>query len=420
MKRAFILKNKDYFLLFLGNLVSNLGTHIFNFSMSLYILFLTGGNAIQAGLYMAFGAVVFFVLTPFGGAIVDRLDKVKVVFITDLINGAAILIAGYAIFSGLSVQGVILVLYATSLVLGVNGALFSPAARSLPVHILEEDQLQQSSSLTQGVGALYAIIGPAIGGVLYGFLDIEFIFWINGISFILSGFSEMFIKIRTKEENVQHKITLRNTLVDIKEGFSYLWTLKGIRNMMLIAAILNFFTAPIIVNGLPYLFTVELDVNPMYYSMLLASYPVGIIVSSILLGSRKQKERVSPLMVKGLFGMSFSFSVFAVTTYLLLNQSITFMLFMIIALIAIVITGFFNGFLNVPLGVAIMKSVEKDKMGRVFSVTSIISNGVTPIAIAIGGVAITYLGMNNLFLIACVALFITSFMTLKNKAVSKI
>ncbi len=420
MERTFILKNKDYLLLFIGNLVSNLGTQIFNFSMSLYILFLTGGNAIQAGLYMAFGAVVFFALTPFGGAIVDRLDKVKVVYLTDLLNGVAILLAGYAIFSGLSVQGTILVLYLTSLVLGVNAALFNPAVRSLPVHILEEEQLQQSSSMTQGMFALYGILGPAIGGVFYGFLNIEIIFWINGISFILSGLSEMFIKVKTHDETSNHKITLKNTVIDIKEGFNYLWNLKGIRNMLLIAAILNFFTVPVIVNGFPYLFTIELGVNPMYYSMVMASFPVGIIISSILLGSQKQKERVSPLMVKGLFGMSFAFSAFAVTTYLLLNDSISFLLFMIVAIVATVITGFFNGFVNVPFSVAIMKSVEKDKLGRVFSVTSIISNGVTPIAIAIGGVAITYLGMNNLFLIACTAMFITSYMALKNKAVSKI
>ena len=420
MEKTFILRNKDYFLLFVGSLVSNLGTQIFNFSMSLYILFLTGGNAIQAGLYMAFGAIVFFVLTPFGGAIVDRLDKVRVVFITDLINGVAILMAGYAIFSGISVQGVIIVLYGTSLILGINAALFMPAVRSLPVHILEEDQLQQSSSMTQGMFAVYGILGPVIGGVLYGVLDIEVIFWINGVSFILSGFSEMFIKVRTIEEDSQHKITFKNTVIDIKEGFTYLWKLKGIRNMLLIAAILNFFTVPVIVNGFPYLFTVDLDVNPMYYSMVMAAFPIGIIVSSILLGSQKQKERVSPLMVKGLFGMSFAFSAFAITTYLLLNDSISFLIFMIIAIISTIITGFFNGFVNVPFSVAIMKSVEKDKLGRVFSVTSIISNGVTPLAIAIGGVAITYMGMNKLFLIACIAMFITSYMTLKNKAVSKI
>lgn len=421
----FILKNKDYFLLFMGSVVSNLGTQIFQYSMTLYVLAIAVERygkvvgAVQSGLFLGFGGTVFFIFSLFGGAIVDRLDKVKVVYVTDLLNGLAIGIAGVAIFSGLEYDMIILTLYSTSFVLGVNGALFNPAARSLPAHILEENQLQQNGSMTQGLFALYGIVGPILGGIVYGVFSIEVIFWINGISFILSGISEFFIKTRTIDgEKV--KITIKRTLTDIGQGFAYLWKLKGIRNMLLIAALLNFFTVPVIVNGFPYLFTIELEADPIYYSLIMASFPAGIIISSIILGVQKQKERVSPLLVKGLYGMSFAFTGFAVATYYVLNGTISFVVFIILAVIVTIITGFFNGYVNVPFGVAIMKRVDKSMMGRVFSATGLLSGGVTPIAIALGGIAIGYFGITGLILFACIAMFVTSTMTKFNGPISEL
>ncbi len=416
---TFVLKNKNYFLLFVGSVVSNLGTHIYNFAMSLYILKLTDNNAGIAGAYMAFGGLVFFALSLFGGAIVDRLDKVNVVYITDFLNGIAILIAGYIIFSDLSVTNIIIVLFISSFVLGVNSALFNPAARSLPAHILEPEQLQQSSSLQQGFGAIYGIVGAALGGVLYSFVDIEYIFWINGISFILSGISERFITTKTKADE-SHVLTFKGTLIDIKEGFKYILNLRPILALVIIAAFLNFFTVPVIANGLPYLFEAELEVDAYYYGILQSAFPIGVIVSSALLGMRAQREKVSPLIVFGLFGMAFAFTFLTASTYLHLGDHINFLWFMTISVIAIVITGFFNGFINVPFSVAIMRQVDKSKLGRVFSVVAIISNGLTPIAIGLGGLAITYLGLMNLFYCAVVAMFITSFLALTNKNVQQL
>jgi MFS family permease len=420
-KMEFVLKNKDYFLLFIGSVVSNMGTQIYNFAMSLYILLITDGDPVQAGLYLAFGAGVFFIMTPFAGALVDRFDKVRVVYLTDLINGIAIMVAGYFIFSGISTEMIIVVLYISSFVLGVNGSLFNPAARSLPPHILEENQLQQSSSLTQGMYALYGILGPVLGGLIYGIFSghMEVVFWINGLSFLASGISEMFIRIKTNDE--EHvTLTFKTTLVDIKDGFAYLWRLKGIRNMLLIAALLNFFTTPVIMNGFPYLFNVELGVPVANYSATMSAFPIGIIISSILLGAKKQKERVSPMMVLGLFGMSITFSMFTIGLYLILSDIISFPVFMAITLSVTVVMGFFNAFINVPFSVAIMKSVEKPMMGRVFGATTILSNGVTPIAIAIGGIVISYLGVFNLTLVASIMMFVTTLLTKFNGPISEI
>ena len=415
----FVLKNRNYLLLFIGSVVSNLGTHMYNFAISLYILRLTDGNAAAAGIYMAFGGIVFFVMTPFSGAIVDRLNKVRVVYITDLINGTAIIVAGLLIFSNLETSSIIIMLYFVSLILGISSSLFNPAARSLPAHILEVKQLQQSTSLQQGMYGLYAIVGAMLGGVMYAFVSIELIFIINGISFILSGFSESFININTKPDD-NHVLSFKGTLIDIKEGFKYIIHLKPIFHLVLVASLLNFFTVPVIVNGLPYLFEIELEVKAYYLAILMTAFPAGVFLTSIYLGFSEQKDKVSPLIIRGLFVMAFSFIFIVLAVYLHLNGQIGFFLFMFISFSSSFVTGLANGFINIPFSVAVMKTVDKQFLGRVFSVITIISNGLTPIAIGLGGFAIMYLGINNLFFIAVAAMFVTAILANTNKHIAKL
>ena len=415
----FVLKNKNFLLLFIGSVISNLGTQMYNFSMSLYILNITGGNAVAAGMFMAFGGLVFFAVTPFAGALVDRFDKVKVVYITDLLNGITILGAGIAIFSGLNNTTILVILYIGSFILGINNALFNPAARALPAYILEEDQLQQSQSLSQGMFALYSILGVLLGGIMYALIDIEWIFAINGVSFILSGISEYFIKTKTKS-NSSSILTIKSILIDIKEGFKYLIGFKAILSLVLIASLLNFFTTPVIVNGLPYLFEVDLQVESYYFAILMASFPLGIIASSILLGVKKQSQYVRPQIVGGTFGMALAFLMSTIIVYLHLNGYIEFNLFMILSVAAIIGLGFANSFLNIPFGVVLLKSVEKEMLGRVGSVVSLISNGLNPIAIGLGGLAIAIFGVMNLFFIAFVGMLLTAILFSVNPHIKKI
>ena len=417
---TFVLKNRDYLLLFVGGVVSNLGTQIYNFAMSLYIYVVTDGNAAIAGLYLATGGIVYVVLSPFGGAIVDRLDRVRVVYVTDYIRGIAVLMGGFALFANLSPTLLLVVLFAVTIVLGINGALFNPAASSLPPHILEQDQLQQASSLSQGMHALYGIVGAALGGLMYGTIAIEYIFLINGFSFILSGFSEMFIRTKTLDEDDNHVMTIRSVMVDIKEGVQYVLNLKPILWLVIIASMLNFFTIPMVANGMPYLFEVVLDVNPLYLSILMATFPLGIILTSVVLASVKQQEKVSPLINRGLFGMAFAMVFSVVAIQLLLTDQMSFLWYMIISGVSLFVAGLFNGYINIPFNVAIMKVVDRNKLGRVSTIIGLISNGLSPVAIALGGVMIQAFGLLSLFYAASIAMLVTAVLAYRNRYVQQL
>ncbi|MEC9485756.1 MAG: MFS transporter [Candidatus Izemoplasma sp.] len=413
----FVLKNRDYLLLFIGGLISNLGTHMYNFAISLYILSITKSPGIQ-GLYLATGGVVFFAVSIFSGALVDQMDKTKVVYVTDFIGGITVLIATYFIYLDISLTVTLITLFSTSVVLGFNSAMFNPAASSLPAHILEDDQMQQNSSLRMGMFALYGILGVVFGGLMYDLLQIEYLMLVNAISFLLSSFSEFFIKTKTITERI--KLSVKETLVKVKEGLNYLYQLKPIFYMVSFASLVNFFTIPVISNGSPYLFEIVLQKPAIYLSVISGVFPVGIMITSIYLGTKPQAEKISRQLFFGFRGMAVLFAIFTVNVFLIVNGLIPFNVFIIVTSLTMLIMGIVNGFINVPFNTAIMITVDKSMMGRTFSVITIISNGLTPIALALGGFVIQWFGLMILFYVAMAAILVSGYVITHNKYIKQL
>lgn len=418
-----VFRNKNYVLMFMGLIVSNLGTQIYNFAVMLFIYDLLEDHpqkATIAALYMATGGLVFFLLTPFAGAITDRLNKVRVAYITDLLNGLSVILAGLAIFYFDDVTMKILVLFITSAILSINGALFNPAIASLPAHILKQEQLQQASSLSMGMFSLYSIVGAFVGAFVYLSFPIELIFLFNGLSFLFSGISEMFITVDTREGK-PIDIDFKKILKDISLGLKYVYKLKPIFYLLAMASLLNFFTTPVIANGLPYLIKVELNVDPKYLAIMQGSFPVGVILMSLYLLVTPQADKQSPRIIKGMIGMATMFLLFVLALELFMRGLYPFTTFVFaISIPLMIVMGLFNGFLNIPFEVSLRKQVDKEMMGRVFSVTSVISNGLSPVAIALGGLVITYFGVMYLFYGGAVAMLITAIYTATNKYIAQL
>ena len=139
--------NKNYTLVFLGALVSNIAALFYSFAVSFYILKLTDNNAFLQGLYLAVGGVVFCISSLFGGVISDRYDKAKIMYICDYIKG--FIIIGFTllfmfVFESNSYK--VISLFIITIVLNAIAGVFSPASNAIIPEIVEEDSFQQAQS----------------------------------------------------------------------------------------------------------------------------------------------------------------------------------------------------------------------------------------------------------------------------------
>lgn len=425
MKKNFLI-NRDFTLLFIGRLVSDLGHHLYQFAIGWYVLTITS-SAAQAGYYMAFGGIIYVILTPLAGVLVDRLNRVKIIYITDYLRGLSILFAGLVIVfqPSLTIGNTLIdfaaplpqlvLLYIVAFFFSVNGAMFSPAVTALIPYLVKDEELQKANSLNAGLGAIVSIIGGLIAGILYTTIGIGFIFLITGISYILSAISEMFIRTISHEKN-QVKLTLALAMKEFGEGFAFILQKQGMLIFVIVILLINMLAAPLFGVAQPYFFNQVVQSEPWVYSLIGFAFSLGSIIMAIALSRRTTQSLVNRPLRRGLLG--FTVGVGLNGLIVLGYEQGIFNLFMLVTLMLLV--GFGIGlmitYVNTPVGVALQRYVPKDKLGRVNAIINLMAIGVIPFSTALAGVIIENLPLPAFYGVVALGMGLASFIAYRSKS----
>ncbi|MGS0971969.1 MAG: MFS transporter [Candidatus Izemoplasmataceae bacterium] len=408
-----VFRIKSFRLLFLGNLVSEIGNSLYAFAIGLYILDLTG-NALTAGLYLGLGAFTRVAFSPLAGVLVDKIDRIKVIYLTDFIRGLILIVAGFIIFGGISDTVTLYILFVVAFLLNVNMAFFGPAVTSGLPDIVGEEHLQTANAANSLVQSLRSIIGVLAGAIVYAFLGFKWIIIANAISFILSGISEMFI--RYKEGYVRHEVSKESYFSDFKEGLRYIKKRTGLFQMILLSLLLNFSITPLLSNGIPYLFRVDLNRTELELAVPEVMFSASMFVAGIVIGSIAIKS-IRKTITSGIILMTVLFSFTALWFHLIYNGMISFTLFYLIFNLDMVLMAAVLIFVNIPLNTGLMLAVHAEYRGRVFSTLSAISAGAIPIALVLGGAILEYGNITWLGIFCVSVLLIPTIGFARNKKV---
>lgn len=415
-----LLKNRNFVLLFTGQFVSEIGNMMFAFAMALYIYYITDSSSMMA-IFMAISVAVRVVVSPFAGPLVDRLNKVRVIYITDFVRGFMFLGLAYIFYQGLDdVNTILLLLYIVTIISSINAAFFFPAATSSVPDIVGEENLQQA----QGVQGFLLAIPQLIGGFLgAGFLDtvgVELIILLNGISFVLSGFSEMFIRTPFKKEVVLLPKEERNSILqDYKESLKYI---KKINLMSLLAffLVINFAVTPLFSIGTPILFKgILARENTMEYAYTGAAFSFAAMLGSIIVGSIKLKSYKATIR-RSMMILLTMFSTNVLLFYLVEFGHIEYWWFYYLYIANTIILGINLSFLNLPINVGLTLEVEPEMRGRVFSTVGAFAQMAIPFSMVLGGVILESNPITLLGVICIALLLVPTFGFLTSPSVKKV
>ena len=318
MKKLF--RNRSYFLLFQGALVSAIGTVLYGFAGGYYVLSLFPKDVYDnaGGFYFSLVAsaplVAGLIFSLFAGALVDKWNKVRIIYMTDFIRGILFFISLYILRQELTNYETVTLFVIVGSLAGINEAFFRPAVQSVIPDIVGDELIQAAQGAQSIINSFTGILGVIAGMLLYGFIGIEVAVLANAISFILSGLSEMFI--RTKYEHPKAETDEKHIFDDIREGFKYMKTKEGLLTMMVFSLFLNFAFTPVFSVGIPFLFETELgkDVFQLGYTNIVFGVAAG--VSGITIGAIKLKSLAGSIR-KGLALLSTSFLLTSLIIYLI-------------------------------------------------------------------------------------------------------
>lgn len=407
-----LFKNKNYLLLFSGNLVSELGNVLFSFVSGLYVADLTGKESMLA-IFMALGAGARVLFSPLAGVIADRFDKIKLIYLTDYFRGLMFVLVSYFFFVGVTKTEATWILLVVVAISGLVSAIFAPAVTAATPEIVGLDMLQQANGANSIINSVTAIAGILFGILAFSLFSFEVAVLINGISFILSGFSEMFIKALHKEEVPQEKHAV---LQDIKVGFRYIKEKNGLMSMLTYLIFINFAIAPIFSVALPSLFRIQLARSAWEIGWIEIAFAGAMMISGIVVGSMKIKH-LSKTIKMNLFLVVMSLLLMTVNIYLFQIGFYGYWLFYAFMILVNIMVATFMIALNVPFNTSIVKVIEPQMRGRVFSTVGAITSGLTPVAMVLGGYLIENTSVSFLGLICSLIMLVPTIGFITNRKI---
>jgi DHA3 family macrolide efflux protein-like MFS transporter len=389
------LLNRNFVLLWQGQLVSQLGTQAYAVAMMFWIKHATGSATIM-GLLMMAGTIPLVLLSPFGGTMADRLPRKRLIVLGDLVEGVAALSLAALVFLAPDRTSLIIGwLVGVSVVSGIVQSFFRPAITAAIPGLVPEDKVAAANSLNEGSVEVATLFGQAIGGVLFKVLGAPVLFLLDGLSFLFSAISESFITIEQElpERADSWRETARHFNADLREGVAFVWNNKGMRSLMLTAAVINFFAMPFLVL-LPFFVEDTLGVGADWFGYLLAGFGAGGVIGFVAAGTLKPTPRVRMLlMILALLAVSATLALVGMTRTPW------------IALLILAGGGVFHGLFNIWVTTLFQTTTPDSHRGRVFGLLHTLVMGLAPISLGLTGVVADMLDQNTpLMFVSCGAI----------------
>ncbi|MGD9161789.1 MAG: MFS transporter [Desulfobacteraceae bacterium] len=376
--------NKNYFLLWQGQLVSLFGSQAYAIAMMFWIKHQTG-SATLMGLIMMVAQIPGVVLGPISGVVVDRYSRWKIIVGCDLIRGVVtIALAALVYFCPDRHSLIIASLFTVGLIASSAAAFFNPATGAVTPDLVPIEKLAAANSMQAFSAQAANSIGLGVGGILFRIFGAPILFFIDGITFIFSAISEMFITIPQQfpEEKADVKSSFRRMIDDAKEGFHYIWQNKGLRDLIFIAALVTFFMVPGMVL-MPFFVEGYLIATPDWFGFITAGLTVGNMIGFAIAAGVKVSGSVRGKM-----------NLAAIILACVFMTLLGFIRVKELALINMFLTGIVQGFSGVNIMTILQLTTPPWIRGRVFGVMGSLNGALAPIAMGLTGAIADLLNQN--------------------------
>ncbi len=357
-------KMRTFFTIWIGQLISILGSGLTSFALGVWI-FQQTGKATPFAITVLFGSLPAVLLGPVAGSVADRFNRKKVMLLADTGN-ALITLAGYFLF--LSGQLEIWNIYVIALVGSVFSAFQEPAFSASVVMIVPKKDLTRANGLSQMSGALGSLVPPLIAGLLFGLIGLKGIFLIDFITYFAALGTLLISRIPQPERIEPQEKT--SQWHEAMAGWRFLRLNGGLLGLVFYFALVNFMINFAAVLTSPMILA---NFSPAILGYVQTAGGVGMLIGSVLLsvwgGSKKKILSIMVFITISSLGLAIA--------GLRPNAFV-------------IATGYFVMLFVIPLAngssqAIFQVKVPLDLQGRVFAMRSMISRSIMPIAFLTAG-----------------------------------
>jgi MFS family permease len=382
--RAF--RHRNYRLFFIGQGISMIGNWMTMVATSWLVYRLTD-SAFLLGVVGFAGQIPLFFMGPIAGVWVDRLNRRKVLVVTQVLAMIQSLALAVLAFSGhITITQIILL----SLFQGFINTFDMPARQAFVVEIVETRQdLSSAIALNSTMVNGARLIGPFFAGLIIAAVGEAACFLLDGLSYIAVIISLLAMVLPQALGRAQRK----HVWSELKEGFSYALGFTPIRAVLLLLSLVGLFGMSYSVL-LPVFASKILQGGPQTLGLLMGAAGVGAVVGVLQLAARRSVVGLGRVIAytAALFGVSLIAFAFSRMLWL--------------SLLMMVLVGYSLMQQLAGSNTFLQTIVQEDKRGRVMSFYTISIMGMTPLGSLFAGWLASRIGAPETLLISgivCIA-----------------
>lgn len=346
-----------------SQIVALCGSWMQNTAASLVVLSLTS-SALLIGALNVVAAVPLLLFSLFGGVLADRLNRRKIIIVTQSTMGCISLIYAFLILSDRLEYWHVLALSAFA---GTVMSFELPAGQSFVTELVPREDMPQALALNAASFNATRTVGPAMAGIVIGALGTGAAFIINAVT-LLAPISVL-VSLRNLIKPPVRKRSGQSGLAALKAGMHHIRTHDDLLGLVLLTATFSFFVFPNLLVLMPLYVTTELGGGDGWVAVMISVLGIGSLIGSIgmLRGSRLEAAAGKRLRL-AMGGLAFGL------VWLALSPNPW------VAIPGIVVAGFSFTTGNTQIMTRLQQLAPDEMRGRVMSANSLAFNGVMPFA----------------------------------------
>jgi len=227
-----VFKNRNFFFLWFGQIISQLGDRLDQMALIALVYLRAPGSSIEIAKILSFTIIPVFLIGPLAGVYVDRWDRRKTMYACDFLRAGLVLLIPSLLFYSRNPFPIYAIVFLTFSI----GRFFVPAKLSILPELVDKKDLLIANSLVNTTGMIAAILGFGISGVVVEWLGAKSGFYLDSLSFLISGTFIFLIARRevpymnlSKVSKEIVEVIRKSVAQEIKEGVLYFIQKKDIR-----------------------------------------------------------------------------------------------------------------------------------------------------------------------------------------------
>lgn len=401
-------RNRAFVNLWSGQLISLVGSQVTFLALPLVLALTLHGSAWEMGLLGAFGTLPALIFALPGGVWVDRFEKRRIIIICDLSRVFLLLLIPLAVVTGwLNLP----LLLAINFAVGIFDILFSIAYRSVLPGLLSRQELIEANSQLEISRSAVQIAGPGLAGLLVQVLTAPFAIIVDAVSFLFSAFFFRGLPSVNKAPEIG-PATRPSLWSEVKKGFAVTHRDNVLFRLLVSSLIMNFFSHILDATLLLYA-TRDLGVAPGWFGLIFGAGSVGFMIGALT--AKYVSRRLNPgkgailgLLVTATGDLCIVLAggdMVLIVTLLLVGQF----------LFGIGVTNY-----NINQYSLRQSRAPGEVLGRVNSVFTFASQGISPVGAVLGGILGTLLGLRLALTIAVAGEFAAGVVLLLSAALRRV